>query len=1205
VGGGVEFRILGSLAVIGDDGPVVVPGAKCRALLALLLVRANELVPSGRLIEDLWEGDPPESATPTLQSYVYQVRKSLGPGSVRTGHTGYVLELEPDRLDALRFEGVLRDVAAADRAAPGWIAARLGEALDWWRGSPLADFEDASWARPEITRLEELRIRALEDRIDARLALGEHTRLVSDVESLVGQHPLRERLWRQLMVALYRSDRQAEALRAYGRLRQHLGEELGIEPSNDLARLEEAILLHKPELDWQPGLAASTPGERLSTLMAHGLRERPSTVSDLSRGSASEPIPTQSALRRRTGELFVGRGAELELVREAWTQTLRGDRRVVLIGGEPGVGKTRLAAELACAARDDGALILHGRCDEGMGVPYQPFVEALRDDVHLCVGTGLRERLGRYAGELVRLVPEIGDELIDLPARLRSDPETEQYRLFDAVAGWLAAVSAQSPALLVLDDLHWATAPTVLLLRHLVRWSDPVRLMIIGTYRNSELAPAGALGQLLADLRGAPGVERVELCGLDEPDVRAFVAGVVGYELGGQGQAFARAVHDQTSGNPFFVSEVLRNLVESGGVFQRDGGWVNARVEEFGIPAGVREVVRRRVDRLPASTGDALVFAAVIGPEFETRVLEAVVGIDADALLGALDEAVAAGLLAEGGAGCYRFAHALVQAALYDQLSAARRARMHRRVGDAVETVYAARLEEHFAELAHHFMHAAPDSATEKAIEYTIRAAERALTQLAPQDAVRYYRQVLELVEFAGGPFDEGRRCDLLIALGDAQRRSGDPAHGETLLDAARVAQHIDDSDRLARAALTARSRTFAAARGESKRVAVLEAALAAVGEEDTPVRARLLATLAGELAFGGERPFGLSDEALAIARRVDDPATLVEVLEQRLHSNRWSGNLAERLALSAEAADLAEQLADPASAWPVAWQGLWTAWEAGDRDLADRLFDLLDRLSNELDQPAPRYFAAICRTTRTMIQGAPDEVERLAVATLELGQKSGQPDPIAFFGVAILAARRFQDRLAERFETAEAHVARYPWMPVMDCALALIYCDLDRPEDARSIFEQLASGDFAFPDDALWTQSMAYCAEICAELDDAKRAETLYERLAPYRDHFVVPGAAWLGSVAHYLGLLATTVRHFDAADVDFAHAAAEHERLEAAPWLALTRLAWAGMLLTRNQQGDAEHARELLDQALDTARELGLAMVERRAAALPRRTP
>ena len=296
----MEFRILGPLEVVSDDELVEVHGAKARALLALFLVHANQVVAPDRLIDDLWDGAPPNTATPTLQTYVSQVRKSLPRGSLVTRPSGYVLEVAPGDVDARRFEDAFAGVSRCEDASADWVAARLGEALGWWRGPALADFEGAAWAQPEAARLEGLRLAAIERLTGARLALGEHAALVPELEALVEQHPWREGLWAQLMLALYRSDRQADALRAYGRLRRHLGEELGIEPSKELVGLEEAILLQKPELDWPAPRLESTAGVSL-------------------------PVPV--VLRDAADELFVGRGPELDALKRAWKDASAGERR--------------------------------------------------------------------------------------------------------------------------------------------------------------------------------------------------------------------------------------------------------------------------------------------------------------------------------------------------------------------------------------------------------------------------------------------------------------------------------------------------------------------------------------------------------------------------------------------------------------------------------------------------------------------------------------------------------------------------------------------------------------------------------------------------------------------------------------------------------------------------------------------------------------
>ncbi|MGH8976408.1 MAG: ATP-binding protein, partial [Acidimicrobiia bacterium] len=507
------------------------------------------------------------------------------------------------------------------------------------------------------------------------------------------------------------------------------------------------------------------------------------------------PLPLP--LQREESFPLVGREAERDRLETAWAEATSGQRRLVLLAGEPGVGKTRLAAEAARRAHTEGASVLFGRCDEGMGVPYQPVVESLGAYVRQAPAPAL----GRLAGELVRLVPEVAERAPGLPPPLRSDPETERYRLFDAVAAWLSAASEATPVVLVVDDLHWATRPTLLLLRHLVRSGEPLRLLVVATYRDTEPDLNAEVADVVAELLRQPGVERLALAGLDEAGVAAFMEARARHELGSEGQGLARVVHAETAGNPFFVGQVLRHLAETGAIVRRDGRWVfGPHVAEVGIPEDARDVVTRRLAHLPEETRDALTLAAVMGDRVELAVLVEAAGEAEVAVLRALDPALAARLVTElpGPTPGYHIVHALVRATLYEQVAAARRAGLHRRVGEAIETVHADRLDDHLPALAHHLAQAAPRGDPAKAVAYATRAGDRALAQLAHDEAVSYYRQALELLELSDGAVDPAQRCDLLIAQGEAQRRAGDRAHRQTLLDAARLARDLGDADRLA-----------------------------------------------------------------------------------------------------------------------------------------------------------------------------------------------------------------------------------------------------------------------------------------------------------------------------------------------------------------------------------------------------------------------
>jgi len=918
---------------------------------------------------------------------------------------------------------------------------------------------------------------------------------------------------------------------------------------------------------------------------------------------AWQPLPGPRVqlppLLTRGGQFsFVGRTQELQRLERAWNEVVGGERRAMLVGGEVGVGKTRLAAEFARRVHPDGALVLAGRCDEDLGVPFQPFVEALRHFV--AEHPEPAGHLGRHPGELARLLPELVERVPNLPEPMRSDPETERYRLFDALAAWLVEASAHQPVLLVLDDLHWAARPTLLVLRHLVRFPEPMRLLVLGTFRDTEVGPV--LPEFLAELRRDPEVERLSLAGLEAPDVRAFLE-AAGYSFPGQDPPLTRTIWAETDGNPFFVGEMLRYLAESGALTKQDGRWTTTvPLEDLGIPESVREVLGRRLSRLSDTANRALGIAAVAGVEFDLALLQAVaLGLDEETLLNALDEGLAARLVFEvpGPAPRYRFAHALVRAILYDKVAVGRRVGLHRRVGEAIEALHGGDINDHLPALAHHFA-AGGDMA--KAVTFATLAGEHALAHLAYDEAVAYYNQALEVLEVAGLPDGEARHLDLLIALGECQRRAGDPGHRETLLHAAHLAQKRGDPAALARAALANR-RGFifsAVGSGDANRVAMLEAAVEAIGTGDSPTRARLLATLGLELVYGGDRRrrLQLSDEALALARRLGDAATLADVLLNRYYTIGGPDTCEERLANAVELVALAELLGDSVMTAQALFLRNFAAVEGGDVEEAHRALDACEHIAGELGQPTLRWFATFWRAALELVAGRLAEAERLATAAFELGQASGQPDALAFFAAQQYWIRRDQGRLGE----ADVElIRRLPPYVIPLTRLAMLYCELDRPEEARALFDELVADDLALlPRDWSWLVTASGCAEVCAYLGDATQAEKLYHLLFPYQGRFPTPAALAYSSVSHHLGLLATTLSRFDEAEDHFRSAAILHEQIGAPVWLARTRLAWARMLDLRRQHGDITLARTLLDQVLATARELGLAGIERQTTVL-----
>jgi class 3 adenylate cyclase len=915
---------------------------------------------------------------------------------------------------------------------------------------------------------------------------------------------------------------------------------------------------------------------------------------------ASVPLP---ALLTDVGRVFVGRGGEVERLERLWKEAGAGALRVALVAGEPGVGKTRLAAELAVAAHSEGGLVLAGRCDEDLGVPYQPFVEALRHFVDHAPADDLGAQLGRYGGELARLMPELPGRVPGMSELLRSDPETERYRLFDAVAAWLAAASTNQPLLLMLDDLQWAAKPTLLLLRHVVRSSEGMHVLVVGTYRDTELASDHPLVEVLADLRRQEGVERLSLSGLDQSGVAAFMEQAAGHELEDDDRLLARAIHQETEGNPFFVREVLRHLTETGAVQRREGRWATRLpVEDLGIPEGVREVVGRRLARLSERANRMLRVAAVVGVEFDLSVLQAAVkGLSDEELVCALEEATEARLLIEAAPTRYRFGHALVRDTLYDALSAARRATLHRHIAEALERLYGAAPGPRIGELARHWMAAGPPVDVATVLHYAHGAGETALAGLAPEDAVRWFSQALELAD-QHSESDPYVRADLLIGLGEGQLLAGDPSHRQTLLEAAHQATRMGDTDRLVRAAL-ANNRGTHSRTGEvdSERVAALETALAAT-TGDSPERAQLFATLAVELTFGGDWPRrrSLADEGLSMARRLGEPTTFVRVVNLAYLAIAVPETLEERLADTAEAVAVAEGLADPGIRHFTARFRLYACADAGDLPGIDTNLAVLEEATTP-GEPSRIWVTTFIRAWRALLAGAVDEAETLATTALEIGLATGQPEAEPIYAGGLLEIRRHQGRLAEVEQLLAKTVQENSGLPMLRAKLAGLYCELGKNQEASVLLSaDMVDGLARFPRDVAWLHAMASYAEVCAHLGDLTAAPLLYQRLAPWHDQmtFIYYGTG--GAVALYLGMLSVALNQWDQAQGHLAEAMQIHEGLHAPYWVARTRLEWARMLLARRQPGDTDGARELLAQALDTARQLGFADVERRAVQL-----
>jgi DNA-binding SARP family transcriptional activator len=1169
----MEFRLLGPLEVVEGDRSLALGGHKQRSLLAVLLLHANEVVSSERLIDDLWGEAPPATVAKSIQVYVSGLRKQLGERRLVTRTPGYVLRVDPSELDAARFERLIAEARSAD---PGRAAEKLREALALWRAPPLADLAYEPFAQAEIARLEELHLGAVEQRIDADLATGRHADVVAELEALIGRHPLRESLRGQLMLALYRSGRQAEALETYQAARSALIEELGIEPSRRIRELHQAILVQDPSLDLDPRAHRAPSGRSAGADGAKAL-------------ARLEP-----AEQGRATGVFVGREGELaELVR-ALEDALAGRGRLVLVAGEPGIGKSRLTDELIGQARMRGARVLVGRCWEAGGAPaYWPWVQSLRSYVRETEPEALQSQLGVGAADLAQLLPELRELFPALPEPAVVESEGARFRLFEAASSFLRRAAEARPLVLVLDDLHAADEPSLLLLRFLAREIADSPLLVVCAFRDVDPALRDPLTSALAQLAREPQTGQITLAGLHEPDVAEYIQLATGTEAA---TTVVQAIHTETDGNPLFVVEVVRLLDAERRIAEGDA--------DVPIPPGVRAVIGQRLRQLSEPCRNLLAAASVIGREFGLDALARLGDVPRDPLLDLLDEAMAERIVGDvpGSPGRLRFGHALIRDTLYDELTPARRLRLHQQAGEALEAVYAADLEPHFAELARHFFAAAPAGAADQAIAYARRAGDRAAHQLAYEEAARHYEMALTLVD------EPMARCELLLGLGDARARAGDMrASKDVFHEAAELAERHDLPEHLARAALGYGGRIFwEVSRDDDRLLSLLERALAKLGREDSDLRVRLLARLAGgplrDASFPPERRAALSEEALAAGRRLGDPATLAYAIHGYILGHQSPEHTRGQLEVASELIAVAAQAGDHERVLEGREERMDALLELGDMSAAKAELEAMARLAQKLRQPAQDWLVTEYRALFGLLEGRLAEAEGWISEAHSLGERAQSWNAAVTYRLQLYVLRREQGRLEEIEDLVRRSVVEYPTYPIWRCVLAQIEAELGHAGEARDTLDALAADRFAsLPFDEEWLVSIGLLAETARVLGGAGSAAILYELLLPYGDRVAVgyPEIS-TGAVARYLGLLATTMERWDDAERHLQDALKVNARIGARPWLAHTQHDYARMLLSRNATGDTEQAQLLASTAVATYRDLGMHTYEESASAL-----
>jgi DNA-binding SARP family transcriptional activator len=1111
----VELRALGPMEALVGGRLANLGPPKQRVLLALLVSRADRPVAVDALLKELWSRDPPPAAMMSLRAYVANLRRVLEPRRaprtpatvLRTCAPGYLVDSRGVDIDVHRFGAhATRGWESWGRDDPQRALREFEAGLALWRGEAYAEVADAGWVVPEVARLEELRLSVVEGRATALLELGAHEVAVAELQAHVRGHPMREHGCELLALALYRAGRQADALAVLREIRARLAEELGIDLGTALQRLESDILNQVPTLDWHTPTTACTAA---SAVMVTPQTRTPG------------PLPRVV----EEGEVFVGREAALERLVEASAGAAGVRGRVVLVAGEPGIGKTSLLRRFAELA---GAPVVWGTCPEHLAAPpLWPWEKVLR-----AVRTRCPERP----------VPDSVTELLNGDTQQLAeglDVAGAALRRFEAIGRYLA--DGPDPLVVVLEDMHWADLASLRLLAYLADTITASRLLLVGSYRGHESA---ALDETLAALARAEAL-RIDLTGLDAEDTRALASAVTGREIS---RHTAKMLWARTEGNPFFLKELVGLLASEHRLDQPD---------TVPVPVPVREVVLRRIVRLPQTAVDVLSVAAIAGRHFDIDVVAEAGSVDVEEALEAIDTAVAAGLVVEDQQrlGWFHFTHALVAEALYQSTGRLRRVRQHRRIGVAAARVWAGN-DKQAAEVARHWLLAAElDAAT--AIEasiYAAAAARVADARLAPEDAARLWQQALSAAELAGNDID---RYPLLMGLATSLYRAGNPRDGLPIF--VRAMQHIlaqDDPQNISRlvtAAVAAicESSWYPVAGGGDDHllVDVLQRALPRL--TDPVQRALLLSCLAVARYFDDnpQRRAALSDQALALARPAADTLALARVLHLR--------------ALALYGPDYPEQCL-AATTELLALPGLPPPLVAGGRHLRTRMLITLGRVSEattELDQVVPfveksgspldRVLLGWARAGLLLQAGHWQEADAISRATYNLHT-----------GISFGVARGFAQtiRMIQRWEAAylagtgadlveELRVAaEATGLSTLRSILAMALVEAGGLADARAVLRSLRCG----PKNYRWLYTQCWSLLATTRLGDIEHVTRLRDELLPYRRlPCAMTGALVSGSVAYFTGEAALALGDLDVALTDLAIAVEVNETMGARTWL------------------------------------------------------
>ena len=1112
-GAALRVRILGPVQFEGD-GPRARLAPKQRAVLALLAARAGAVVPTPTLIRALWDDIPPASASGSLQAHISRLRRTTG-DLIVAEPGGYRLAVAPDAVDALRFERLVDDARAARVEGDHERTAELLDAaLALWRGDPLADAPPTEELSAIAVALGRLKADAYETRMDVGLDLGQHDALLPELERAVRTRPEREHLWAGLMLALYRSGRQADALRTYQRARAYLVDEIGVEPGLELRGIERAILDQDPALDLAP------PSVR---------RVRVPTAGRL------DGFPAMRVAA------FIGRDDERLQLSDAWRAATEGTAQLAWVTGEPGIGKTTLLTEFAARAVAEGAHAVYGASAESPVGSYQPFLEAMP----FCVPDDL-DQLPPRLWPLAHLLPGLADLA---PAGATTDPRepgVAQFMVFEAVADLRAAAADTAPLLLVLDDLHWADGPTLDLLRHVLRRLSHSRLLIAAAARDTEEG-SNAPTRAVTDLGRHTPVHRIQLSPFSESEVRELLTGALGAPERGQVSP-AGAVAHAPGGNPLLVRELARNLAGAIGA----GG-------DIAVPDSVADLVLDRVHRLGEAVTDVLRVAALTGPTFEAQLVIDASSMSADAVLNAAEAARDAGILQELGDDRWMFVHDLVRQAIVRTISESRATRLHGRVADAIgarhagERAWAIALAQHCAAAGAHV----PRDVARRAYQ---RAADHALADCAWEDAHRWSGLALALGDTDQGPAE---RCDALLVAGRAAYALGRrDEYRDMFRAAASEARRAGLPAQLALAALGFTAWNISIDQAPEEELELLHAALELLPDDDDRLRARLLGALFSLLSVRATRAeLGeLLDEALRRARRSGDPLVLSLVLADADNALGSVDDAEARFAVAEELEPLARSLEDRELLAYALLARQNAQYELGQADEAEWVRDELEELFASLGHAKTNALLALGRLTRPLLEGRFAEFLELWDPAFELAAVSPlSGDHLAEAAAHLYLYWWFRDELRDHVGDLEELVADAPALRGFVAGLALAKAEAGDVDGACRAIEQTL-GEAGFPENLERSATLFVVSAALRRLGAAAPPIDMIPLLTPYAGKVcMLNGRLFIGAYDLQLGWALMRAGRAAEAVEALERAVALHERFGADPWTAVSQEALA----------------------------------------------